>query len=49
LYDLDVSTYGRTNQFSFVHNGKKVKLMSNQPKPPTQKKKLTKAKEKWVL
>ena len=49
LFDLDVTKYGRTNQCSFVHNGKKVKLMPNQPKLPTHKKWLTKVKEKWML
>jgi len=46
LFDLDVTIYGRTNQYSFVHNGKKMKLIPNQPKPPTHEKGLTKAKEK---
>ena len=35
LFDLDVTIYERTYQFSFVHNDKKVKLMLNQPKQPT--------------
>jgi len=46
LFDLDVTIHGRTNQCSFVHNGKKVKLMPNQPKPPTPEKKVDKRKEK---
>ena len=48
LLDLDVTIYGRTNQCSFVHNGKKVKLMPNQPKPPTFEKKVDKGKGKVV-
>ena len=39
LFDLDVTIYEHTNQCSFVHNSKKVKLMPNQPKPPTREKK----------
>ena len=35
LFDLDVIIYGQTNYYSFIHNGKKVKLMSNQYKAPT--------------
>jgi len=46
LFDLDVTIYGHTNQCSSVHNGKKVKLMPNQPKPPTQEKRVNKGKEK---
>ena len=26
LYDLDITVYGRSSSYSFVHNGKKVKL-----------------------
>jgi len=40
LFNLDVTIYGRTNHCPFLYNGKKVKLMSNQPKPPTSKKKV---------
>ena len=46
LFDLDVTIYGRTNQYPFVHNDKKVKLMLNQPKSPTQEKEFDKGKEK---
>jgi len=46
LFDLDVTIYGRTNQCSFVHNDKKVKLMPKQSKPPTQEKKINKGKGK---
>ena len=46
LFDLDVTIYEHTNQCSFVHNGKKAKLMPNQPKSPTPKKKVEKSKEK---
>ena len=48
LFDLNVTIYGRTNHCSFVHNGKKVKLMSDQPKPPTYEKKVDKSKGKIV-
>jgi len=48
LFDLDVTIYGRTTHCSFVHNGKKVKLMPNQHKPPTSKKKVDKGKGKRV-
>jgi len=44
LFDLDVTIYGRTNQCSFIHNGKKVKLMPNQLKPPKQEKRVNKGK-----
>jgi len=27
LFDLDATIYGRTNQCSFIHNGKRVKIM----------------------
>ena len=47
LFDLDVTIYERTNQCSFVHNDK-VKLISNQSKPPISEKKVDKAKEKWM-
>jgi len=46
LFDLDVIIYGRTNQYSFVHNDKKLKLISNQTKPPTSKKKVDKGEGK---
>jgi len=46
LFNLDVTIYGRTNYCSFVHNGKKVKILSYQPKPPTSKKKVDKGKRK---
>jgi len=46
LFDLNVTIYGRTNLFLFIHNGKKVKMMSNQPKPPKQEKGVNKGKEK---
>ena len=46
LFDLDVTIYGRTNQCSFVHNGKRVKIMPNQPKPPTREKGVDKGKDK---
>ena len=46
LFDLDVTIYGRTNHYSFVHNGKKVKLIPNQPKPLTPEKKVDKGKGK---
>ena len=46
LLDLYVTIYGCTNHYSFVHNGKKVKLMPNQPKQPTPEKKVDKGKEK---
>jgi len=46
LFDLDVTIYGRTNQCSFVHNSKKVKIMSNQSKPLTREKKVDKGKDK---
>ena len=48
MFDLDVTIYERTNQCSFVHNSKMVKLMSNQPKPPVQRKKVDKGKEKMI-
>jgi len=35
-----------TNHCLFVHNSKKVKLMLNQPKPPTSEKKVDMDKEK---
>ena len=44
LFDLDVTIYGRTNQCSFVHNGKRVKIMPNQPKPSTRGKGVYKGK-----
>ncbi|XP_020683270.2 uncharacterized protein LOC110100190, partial [Dendrobium catenatum] len=34
LFDNDVHIYGRTNTCVFEHNGKKIKLMPSQPKPP---------------
>jgi len=37
-----VIIYGQTNRCSFVHNVKKVKLMSNQSKPPASEKKVDK-------
>jgi len=46
LFDLDMIIYGRTNHCSFVHNSKKVKLISNQPKPSTSKKRVDKGKGK---
>ena len=46
LFDLDVTIYGRTNQCWFVHNGKKVKIMPNQPKPLTREKMVDKGKGK---
>ena len=46
LFDLDVTIYGRTNHCLFFHNGKKVKLMPNQPKSPTLEKKVDKGKRK---
>jgi len=46
LFDLDVTIYECTNQCSFVHNSKKVKLMSNRPKPPTREKTIDKGKGK---
>jgi len=46
LFDLDVIIYGRTNHCSFVHNGKKVKLMLNQVKPLISEKKVDKGKGK---
>jgi len=46
LFDLDVTICGRTNHYSFVHNGKKVKLIPNQPKPLTPEKKVDKGKGK---
>ena len=46
MVDLDVIIYERTNHCSFVHNGKMVKILSNQPKPPTSEKKVDKGKEK---
>ena len=45
LFDLDVTIYGRTNQYSSNHNGKRVKIMPNQPKPPTQERKVDKGKD----
>jgi len=44
-----VIIYGQINHCSFIHNGKKVKLMSNQPKPPTFEKKIDKGKIKVVI
>jgi len=44
LFDLDVTIYGCTNQCSFVHNGKRVKIMPNQQKQP--EKKVDKGKDK---
>ena len=41
-----MTIYGRTNQCSFVHNDKRVKIMSNQPKPPTREKRVDKGKDK---
>jgi len=41
-----VIIYGRTNHCSFVFNGKKVKLMLNQSKPPTLEKKVDENKGK---
>ena len=41
-----MTIYEHTNQRSFVHNSKKVKIISNQPKPPTQKKRIDKGKDK---
>ena len=38
--------YERTNQCSLVHNGKKVKIMLNQLKPPTREKRVDKGKDK---
>ena len=49
LFDSDVIIYECTNQCTFVPNGKKVKLMPNQPKPPKQEEGLTKAKKKFAL
>jgi len=46
LFDLDVTIYGRTNQCSSVHNGKKMTLMPNQLKPQTQEKNIDKGKGK---
>ena len=46
LFDLDLTIYGRTNQYSFVHNGKRVKIMPTQPKPPTREKGVDKGKDK---
>jgi len=46
VFDLDVIIYERTNHCSFIHNGKKVKLMLNQPKPPTLEKNVDKSKKK---
>jgi len=46
LFDLDVTIYGRTNQCSFVHNRKRVKIMPNQPKSPTREKGVDKGKDK---
>jgi len=39
LYDLDVTIYGRSNFFSFVHDEKKVKLapMRHVPLPDTKR------------
>jgi len=47
--DLDMTIYGQTNHCSFVHNDRKVKLMSNQPKSPTPEKKVDKRKGKMVM
>ena len=46
LFDLDMTIYGRTNQYSFVYNDKRVKIMLNQPKPPTREKGVDKSKDK---
>jgi len=46
LFDLDVTIYGWTNHYLFVHIGKKLKLMSNQPKPPNSEKNVDKYKGK---
>ena len=48
MFDLDVTIYGRTSQCSFVHNGKKVKIIPSQPKPLTSEKKIDKGKGKVV-
>jgi len=49
LFDLDVIIYRRTNHCSVVHNGKRMKLMPSQPKPPTSEKKIDKGKEKMGM
>ena len=46
MFDLDVTVYGCTNQCSFVYKSRKVKLMSNQPTPPTQERKVDKGEGK---
>ena len=46
MFDLDVTIHGRTNQCSFIHNDKKVKLMLNQSKPPKQENGVNKDKGK---
>jgi len=46
LFDLDVTIYKRANQCSFVYNEKRVKIMTNQPKPPTREKRIGKGKDK---
>jgi len=46
LFDLNVFVYGQTNHCLFVYNGKKVKLMPNQPKSRTYEMKVDNCKEK---
>ena len=48
LLDLGVTIYKCTNQCLFDHKSMKVKLISNQPKPPTPGKKVDKGKEKMI-
>ena len=48
LFDLDVTIYERINHCSFAYNGKKVKLLLNQAKPPNSEKKIDKGKRKVV-
>ncbi|XP_020687617.1 uncharacterized protein LOC110103305 [Dendrobium catenatum] len=45
LFDNDVHIYGRSNTCVFEHNGKKIKLIPSQPKPPKTKAKPTPAKQ----
>ena len=46
LFDLDLTIYGRTNQCSFVHNGKKVKRCPINRNPQNKKKGVDKGKGK---
>ena len=44
-----MTIYGRINHCSFVHNDNRVKLISNQRKPPTPEKKVDNGNEKMVM